>query len=392
MGGYMRPNRKVPEGVTPDQMKMDVDCQSWIRPAAEAGMKYAVYTAKHHDGFCMWPSKLTRDFSVEGRNWRGGKGDVVKDYVEACRNYGLAVGIYYSPYDGHVGYFKEDAKRYDEYFLGHLRELLGNYGKIDILWFDGHLSEGHTFDWPRIVGEIRKMQPEILMFNMGDPDYRWVGNESGIAPIPLWNTVEEVPFSMKYADLTEKVKEPKWLPPECDVRMRYEGWSWRGPHDPLKTLAELMGLYEYSIGRGCNLLLNIGPEPTGKANVDDARRLVELGAEIRRRFGSPMCHLADCKQVENRYEFTPTKPALVDHAIVQEDLTNGEHVRRFVIRMLPAPEPTRPYTLFEGQNIGHKQICRFPVVKATKIWLEIQESDGPAAIRELQFHNTSGAV
>jgi len=392
LGGYLRPswrgNPEAPKG--PFEMK--VDCDGWIRSAAQAGMKYAVYTAKHHEGFCMWPSKLTGEFSVEGKPWKGGRGDVVRDYVEACRKHGLAVGLYYSPYDHHVPYYKTDPAKYDEYFIGHMRELLGNYGPIDILWFDGYLSEGHVYDWRKIIGEIRRMQPDVLIFNMGDPNFRWVGNESGIAPVPCWNTVDAVPFSMKDGDLKEKVKQAMWLPAECDMRIRYEGWSWRGSEDPLKSVEELMGLYYVSVGRGCNMLLNIGPEWDGRINGDDARRLVEFGEEIRRRFGKPLCTLKDCKLVDGRWEYAPPKPILVDHAIVEEDLAGGEHVRRFAIRMLPAPEPTRPYTLYEGINIGHKAICRFPLVKASKVWLEIVESDAPAKIRELQFHNSVGAA
>jgi alpha-L-fucosidase len=392
LGGYYRPLWRGNPKPPPGDPRCDIDCESWIRPAAEAGFKYAVYTAKHHEGFCMWPSALSRDFSIQTVPWKGGKGDVVGDYVAACRKHGLAVGIYYSPYDHHVPYYASDPKRYDDYMIGHMKELLGNYGKIDLLWFDGYLSEGHTYDWPRIVDEIRKLQPDILMFNMGDPSYRWVGNESGIAPVPCWNTVEEVPFSMMHSEQVEKVKQPMWLPAECDMRIRYEGWSWRGPQDPIKSVEELMGLYYVSVGRGCNMLLNIGPEWDGRANVDDARRLVEFGQEIRRRFGEPLCRLADCKAEGGRYEYTPPVPALVDHAVIMEDLTRGEHVRRFAIKMLPAPEPTRPYTLFEGQNIGHKVICRFPMIKASKVWLEILESDGPATIRDVQFHNSTGAV
>ena len=392
LGGYLRPSWRGNPDAPKESFTMDIDCDSWLRPAAEAGFKYAVYTAKHHEGFCLWPSALTRDFSIEGKPWRGGKGDAVREYVDACRRHGLAVGIYYSLYDHHFPEFKSDPAKYDDYFVGHMRELLGNYGTVDILWFDGYLSEGHPFNWKKIVGEIRRLQPGILIFGGGDPDYRWIGNESGIAPVPCWNTVEAIPFSMKDADRVEKMKAPRWLPPECDIRMRYEGWSWRGPEDPLKSIEELMGLYYVSVGRGSNLLVNIGPEWEGKANPDDARRLVEFGQLIRKRFGSPLCRLADCKKVENRWEFTPAKPILVDHAVIMEDLCQGEHVRRFAIKMLPAPEPTRPYTLYEGQNIGHKAICPFPLIKASKIWLEVLESDGPVSMRDVQFHNTSGAV
>jgi alpha-L-fucosidase len=365
----------------------DLDCGQWADLASRAGARYMVYTAKHHDGFCHWPSETTPDFSTAACSWRGGKGDVVGDFVEACRTRDLAVGIYYSPFDAHEPSYKADPAEYDRYFLSHMTELLGGaYGTIDILWFDGAFSEGHTYNWPMLIDEIRAMQPDILIFNMGDPDFRWVGNEAGIASIPNWNTVETVPFSIE-SDEEDLMPEPTWLPAECDCRIRYQGWTWRGTDDPLKSVEELMGLYYYSVGRGCNLLLNVGPDLRGKVHEEDAARLVEFGDEIRRRFGAPLCTASDCTRDGQRLVFDPAEPFLIDHAVVQEDITRGEHVREFAIRITPAPEG-RDTTLYEGKSIGHKAICRFPLVKACKAWLEILDADGQADIRDLRFLHT----
>ena len=236
------------------------------------------------------------------------------------------------------------------------------------------------------------MQPNLQIFNMGDPDYRWVGNEAGLAPMPCWNTVEAVPFSIE-SKIDEKIARPTWLPAECDARIRYKGWCWAGPQDPLKSLEELMGLYYYSVGRGCNLLLNVGPKPSGLMNADDVSRLAEFGAEIRRRFHKPIAawHSAQpaqgqwTQQTATRWEYAPDAPFLVDHVVLEEDLTNGEHVRRFAIGVTPAPEG-RPVTLYEGSSIGHKAICRFPLVKAQKLTVELTENAGSAIMRGIALH------
>ena len=156
----------------------ELDCGEWLKAASDAGARYAVLVCKHHDGFANWPSAYT-EYSVKHTPWRGGKGDVVREFTDACRRYGLKVGLYYSP--AQFGSAQTDAKAYDDYFIAQITELLTQYGKIDYLWFDGCGSEGHTYDTQRIVRAIRTLQPQILLFNMWDPDTRWVGNESGVA-------------------------------------------------------------------------------------------------------------------------------------------------------------------------------------------------------------------
>src|SRR5690625_3642391 len=195
----------------------NLDCEQWIITAKEAGMKYAVLTAKHHDGFSNWPSKYT-EFSVAYSPWKDGKGDVVREFIDACRKHDIKPGLYYSPYDGSVDFYdNKDPKEYDDYFVNQITELLSDYGNIDILWFDGAGSEGHEYDWKRIVKEIRTLQPNILIFNMADPNFRWVGNEDGLAPTPCWNVVNSLNFSI-YEDKLEELGDYLWLPAECDVQ------------------------------------------------------------------------------------------------------------------------------------------------------------------------------
>jgi len=345
-------------------------CDQWVRTARMAGARYAVLTAKHHDGFALWPSKYT-DFSVASSCWKDGKGDVIREFTEACRLYGIKPGLYYSPYDHNTPAYA-DPKAYDDYFINQIGELLTGYGQIDLLWFDGCGSENHTYDWPRIIKEIRRMQPEILIFNMGDPNYRWVGNEDGIAPCPCWNTVREVDFSVQTNE-KEKLDAVKWLPAECDARMRERNWYYsEADEQTVKSLEELMGMYYYSVGRGCNLILNIGPDRRGLLPEKDVLRLLEFGGEIKRRFASPVATIQQFTREKNIYEYSPTTSIYFDHAIIQEDLTQGEQVRNFTLNVQTLYGHDR-LKIYQGENIGHKAICRFPLIRAKKVWLETNQ-------------------
>jgi|APSaa5957512622_1039677.scaffolds.fasta_scaffold01233_6 alpha-L-fucosidase len=365
-----------------------LDCDQWVESAKQAGAKYMVLTAKHHDGFANWPSKYT-DFSVASSPWKDGKGDVVREFTDACRRHGIKPGLYYSPADWASPVY-EDEEAYDNYFIDQISELLVGYGEIDVLWFDGCGSSGHTYDWPRITREIRRMQPNILIFSMGDPDFRWVGNELGIAPVPCWNTVEEVSVAVDTAE-REKVgeKRPIWLPAECDCRMRFRNWFYSDADvDTVKSLDELMGLYSYSVGRGCNLLLNIGPDRRGLLPDPDTRRLLEFGDEVARRFNSPVASLPDATREGNSWTFGFDPPQLLDHAVLQEDLTAGEHVRAFSVQINPNHEK-RWIPVWQGQNVGSKAICHFPLVAVRNLQVTFDDADDGAALRALGLFCTS---
>ncbi|MCE5258362.1 MAG: alpha-L-fucosidase [Chloroflexi bacterium] len=364
----------------------ELDCEQWARTAAQAGVRYMVLVAKHHDGFANWPSRYT-DFSVASTPWRGGKGDVVAEFVQACRRYGLKPGLYYSPADSASPVYHEP-KAYDDYFLNQISELLLPYGTIDILWFDGCGSAGHTYDWARITKEIRRMQPNILIFSMGDPDFRWVGNESGIAPQPCWNTVRSIETAQEF--LEEPPAGGLWLPAECDCRMRAHNWFYSDQDaHTVKSVDELMGLYYYSVGRGCNLILNIGPDRRGLLPEPDAARLLEFGDEIKRRFAQPIATLADCARQGDTWVYRPANPLLVDHCIAQEQLELGERVRQFALEVVPT-SGEQPITVYRGRSLGHKVICEFPLVSAREVRLHISASAGEPALRTLSFYQVNG--
>lgn len=370
----------------------ELNCEQWAETAKKGGAKYMVMTAKHHDGFANWPSEYT-DFSVANSPWKNGDGDVVREYTDACRKHGLKVGLYYSPADASCPVYS-DAKAYDDYFINQVSELLdGRYGEINMLWFDGCGSEGHEYDWKRIIGEIRRMQPNILIFNMGDPDYRWVGNESGIAHFPNWNTVNSVDFSVMTDEKEELSQGAMWLPAECDFMIRDRNWFYSEKDEhTVKSVEELMGIYYYSVGRGANMLMNIGPDRRGLLPDKDSETLIRLGEELNKRFGSPIATLNNFEKVEtNKWVWTIEcertlseikGPVYIDHVVAEENLENGENIRRFRISAVPYLYG-KHITLYEGYNVGHKAICQFPPIRVKELVFEVLESDGDATLNAL---------
>ncbi len=367
------------EGFIPQSLS----CEQWIKTIHEAGAKYAVFVAKHHDGFANWPSKYTQ-YSVANTPWKDGKGDVVAEFVSACRQYDIKVGIYYSPAEFDMKDAKKTDKQYDDYFINQIAELLTGYGKIDYLWFDGCGSEGHVYDTVRIIGKIRQMQPELLIFNMWDPDTRWIGNEDGFAPLPNFNIVDSVDFSV-LSNERDIMQEKLYLPGECDCRLRWKNWFYSG-HDAntIKTLDQLMGLYYLSVGRGANLLINIGPDRRGLLPAEDAQRILEFGSEIKRRFSNPVAVGKFAKKsIDHKYFLALDDFTLINHLILKEDISFGDGVLKY--RILIKTSGTRKYvTVFEGANIGHKAICQFPAVHTNEVVVEILEAENDYGITEIK--------
>lgn len=335
------------------------DCEEWIRTVYEAGGKYAVLVCKHHDGFANWPSAYT-EYSVKNTPWKNGKGDVVDEFTKACRKYAIKIGLYYSP--AQFGSVKLSSKEYDDYFINQIRELLTNYGEIDYLWFDGCGSEGHNYDTKRIVSEIRACQPNILLFNMWDPDTRWIGNEAGVAPDPNPLFVNELDFSVLTTE-KDRLTHAKFLPAECDCRMRLHNWFYSEKDgETVKTPDELMGLYYYSVGRGANLLINIGPDRRGKLPETDKSSLLAFGKMIKKLNGDYI----NCTSqfIEEKMVLT-MEPCLVNHVILSEKITASQ-IDNFEIRVYPYSYGS-PITVFRGTTIGHKAICSFPTIRTEKI-------------------------
>ncbi len=243
----------------------DLDCNQWVAAAKDAGFKLVILTAKHHDGFCLWPSKFTAH-SVRRSPWQAGQGDVVKKFTEACRAAGLKVGLYLSPWDRNHPAYGTDA--YNDTFVNQLTELLTNYGTIDEVWFDGANGEGpngkkQVYDWPRYYATIRQLMPRALIAIAG-PDILWVGNESGVAKIG-----------------EASARDGQWRPAECDVSIR-PGWFYHPAEDTkVKSLDHLMSIYFQSVGRNSVLLLNVPPDRRGRFADPDVARMKEFGEAVR---------------------------------------------------------------------------------------------------------------
>ncbi len=349
-----------PAAFNPTQLDMD----SWMTDIKQAGARYAVLTAKHHDGFALWPSQYT-DYSVKATPWKAGQGDVVREFVDACRRHEIKVGLYYSPAQWGAGPAFQPGKAYDDYFIAQLGELLTNYGAIDYLWFDGAGSEGHTYDKRRIVAAIRQLQPDILLFNLWDPDTLWAGNEAGYAPLDNFNSRQ----GLKAEQLLTAEDDPqalKFLPLECDTKLRSTWFDCEDNLHTLRTLPELLGIWVHSVGRGANLLLNIGPEASGLLPQADRARLLELGAAVRRQYGTPLADFALTRTQDCLCLQSPA-PQLLDRVVLTEDLTQGQQVRGFSLYMEAPVGP--PILVYQGQAIGAMHICVLPALSTHRLTL-----------------------
>jgi alpha-L-fucosidase len=364
----------------------ELDCDQWIQAARDAGMRYAVLTAKHHDGFANWPTQWTT-FSVASSPWKGGHGDVVGEFTEACRRHGVQAGLYYSPADWHYPY--EDSRGYNDYLAGQLTELCRDYGPLDILWFDGCGSEDREYDWPRLMNVVRRWQPQVLVFNMGEPDFRWVGNEAGLAPLPCWNTVDHDGHPVAPDERSECASELRWLPAECDCRMRARNWFYSDQDaDTVKSLDELLGLYRYSVGRGCNLLLNVGPDRRGLLPEPDATRLRELGHALGQRFGKPVAGIHSFERDANTWTAHFDQPQIVESIGVQEEIREGEQIHGFTVEVLLGRASDASIIVYKGENVGHKALCSFPSVSAWGIRFRVLRSAGAVSLRALDVYRS----
>jgi alpha-L-fucosidase len=280
----------------------DFSADQIVRVAKAGGLKGLILTAKHHDGFCLWPSKFT-EHSVKHSPWRNGQGDMVKEFAEACRRHGLKFGLYLSPWDrNHADYGRPE---YITYYRNQLRELLTNYGPIFEVWFDGanggdgfyggarenrNIDRKTYYDWPNTWQIVRELQPGACLFSDGGPEIRWVGNERGVAGDPCWATLNRDDFAPGQADSRRLNQGDRpgthWIPAECDVSIR-PGWFYHAKEDAkVKTPAQLMDLYFASVGRGASFLLNLPPDRRGRIPEPDAKSL----AEFRRRLDATFAH------------------------------------------------------------------------------------------------------
>lgn len=381
----------------------DLDARQWTRVAKDAGFKLLILTAKHHDGFCLWPTRQT-EHCVRNSPWKAGQGDVVREFVNACRAEGLKVGLYLSPWDRNHPDYGSDA--YNDHFVRQLTELLTGYGPIDELWFDGACGEGpngkkQVYAWPRYYATIRKLAPDALIAICG-PDIRWVGNESGVAKVGE--------SSVRPADKDVDGQPTfKWYPAECDVSIR-PGWFYHASEDTkVKSLAKLMEIYFASVGRNSVLLLNVPPDRRGLLADADVQRLKEFGQAVRDLHESKLQpHAVTASEssgghpaalaVDNDLDtfWSPAEgtrqgwlqlefdaPREINVLNVQEAIALGERVSRYRI---DAEQNGQWQTLARGTVIGQRNLHPLAKITAARLRLVIEEAKAEPCIALFSAH------
>jgi len=364
-----------------------LDARQWARVAREAGARAVILTAKHHDGFCLWPTKTTAH-SVASSPWRDGGGDVVRECADAARAEGLRVGLYCSPWDRNAAVYG-DSPRYNDLYIAQLTELLTQYGDIAEVWFDGANGEGpngkkQTYDWPRIWGTVRRLQPNAVIFSDAGPDVRWIGNETGSAGDPNWSTVNPAIVTAPGVDGPEIIRSLQhgdrdgtvWRPGETDVSIR-PGWFYHPAEDEMvKSVEALMRIWFSSVGRNSKLLLNVPPNRDGLLAEADVRRLREFREARDALFAREVRSLAWSWRVTDggRLEGLASLPSPTPVSVVRlaERIEEGQQVARYRVEGDAGNGTWR--LLAEGQTIGYCKLDRGdPAVRVERLRVTIDE-------------------
>ena len=383
-----------------------LDCRQWARVCKQAGMRGIIFTAKHHCGFCMWPSKYT-EYSVKNSPWKDGKGDVVRELADACREEGLEFAVYLSPWDRNHPEYGRHA--YVEYFRNQLRELLTNYGDIFEVWFDGanggdgwygganetrKIDRTTYYEWPETYKMIRQLQPKCLIWNDGSDrgDLRWVGTEAGNVGETNWSLLYrdgDVPYQMLHYGVEDG---NVWCPGETNTSIR-PGWFYHdAENEHVKSLSKLMDTYYKSVGRNSTLLLNFPIAPNGRIHPNDSLRGIAFKQMIDEVFkenlvASPPAPLQRERGVVT-YVIDIKKGAAFNRFLAEEDIAQGQRVRKFSLEALVDGkwQPLKDELVENGDGlttIGHRRIICFPTVKATKLRFTINSYKQEPIIKKI---------
>ena len=377
-----------------------LDCRQWAATAKAAGMKGIIFTAKHHDGFCLWPSK-TSTHTVAQSSWRDGKGDVLAEISEACREYGLKFGVYISPWDrNHPAY---GTPEYNNVYVQAIEEVHSNYGPMFEHWFDGANGEGpngkkQVYDWDAFHATVRRLSPDAVMFSDIGPGCRWVGNERGQACETNWSTLDTEGFTPgagappKDTLQQGNVYGAHWIPAETDVSIR-PGWFWRASeNDKVKSVDELMKIWVESVGRNSLLLLNVPPDTNGRICKVDSLRLMEFRDAREAIFGTD---LADGAKIRKRHggkvwEITLPEYRSFDYVQLQEDIRLGQRISSFRVDIQVfdvALDNGGWLPIAEGTTIGYKRIIPTGPRMAKRLRVEITGSHDRPILQSISlFH------
>lgn len=408
----------------------ELDARQWVKTAKDAGMKGLILTCKHHDGFCLWPSKYT-EHSVKNSPYKNGKGDIVREVSEACKEFGLKFGIYLSPWDRNNSSYGK-GKEYDDYYVNQLTELLTDYGELYTIWLDGACGEGangkiQKYDWNRYYKVMRELQPNAVI-SISGPDVRWCGNEAGEVRESEWSVVakdmtdpsitaelsqhedneefRDRPLDETQSDLgsRERLKNEKelvWYPAETDVSIR-PGWFYhKEEDDKVRSFENLKDIYLKSVGGNTTLLLNIPPMKNGKIHEKDMAILKRLGEFINDTFKNNLLKNAlittvpehDCrgnspdmmrtddyntyfmnKEGDNKLliEIKFDECKKLNYLVLKEAITFSQRVEKFNVYF--NDESGNKIKIFEGTTIGYKRIIDLKGTKTDNLTIEIEDS------------------
>lgn len=390
----------------------NLDCMQWCRVAKAAGAKGIIITAKHHDGFCLWPSKYSTH-TIRESKWRNGKGDILRELSRACKATGLKFGVYISPWDrNHPTY---GTPEYNEVFMNMMTEIFTNYGPIWELWWDGANGEGpngkrQVYDWVRFKKLVKKLSPNTVIFSDIGPHIRWVGNEKGIANSTNWNTLDTAGFTpgqgAPSADTLNSgnANGKAWIPAECDVSIR-PGWFYhKEEDDKVKTPETLFDLYLKSVGRGATLLLNVPPDRRGLFHANDSAALVGFrklkdasfkhnlflgavagpaGGDANYKAvndGNPNTFVELKNAAEQKIQLHFKKSTKINCIVLKEFIREGQFVEKCSITFSGSSGEEN----ISLTTIGHKRIISFPAKEATDITIQVSAKKNRAMLAEAE--------
>lgn len=373
----------------------DIDTDEWARQLKSTGSSGVIFTAKHHDGFCLFPSKYT-DYTIASTKYQNGKGDIVKQLAQSCKKYELKFGIYLSPWDRHESTY--GTEKYNDFFCNQLTELCKNYGDIFCFWFDGACGEGENgkkqnYDWERYFKIIRTLQPNAVITNCG-PDVRWIGNEFGkarksefsVVPKTMQDNLKIAEMSQRKEGATVMIKAPSftdkslgerkqlleqelcWYPAEMNIPITYFGWFWRPLFEIFftRSIKNLENCYYNSVGANATLLVNVPPNDNGKLPSKFIKRLIKTKAKIEKRFSDEAKNLS-VTQNENIYT-VKFSPKTVRAIVICEDVNKSQRIESFSVIV-------NDKIVYNGTAVGFKKICilKKPIDSCCEIKIKINE-------------------
>lgn len=405
----------------------DIDVEQWITTLKDAGFRGVILTAKHHDGFCLWPTAYT-EHSIKNSPYKDGKDDLVREVADACRKHGLKFGVYLSPWDRNRADYGTPS--YVEYYRNQLKELFTEYGPIFEMWFDGanggdgyygganerRRIDGSTYyDWPGTLAFVREMEPDVIFFSDAGPGVRWVGNERGVAGETNWNTITPDTLYAGKAGIEELLSTghedgTHWIPAEVDVSIR-PGWFYHAEEDSkVKSAEDLFDIYLTSVGRGSTLLLNVPPDRRGRIHELDVAALQGFRKKVDETFATNKASDAavEASSVRgndkrfagqnivdgNRKTYWATDDGIttgtltlefknktqVSYVLLQEPIQLGQRVKAFSIE---ARQGDDWVVVAEGTTIGYKRILKIDPVETSALRINITDSKACPLISEV---------